>query len=254
MFHKKIETFSEDVIRTLLTSASFTSHVVSAIEVLRFVWHIVVFCQCGFLTVLNCSKICHARRLGHFTREITLFDEYLSQFLPDCKVLWITLKQLLEIFVKLTILDCNRATYVSPEGQNRFIIPSEWGNALKTSKISQESILRSHRIDQKRRQKILESYIKTVPRIFLDIKFSRRISVSWYVIWRVNPSGPALIWITFCPGSHFIHDQWTGHIKAKLMFRFLTFFKKFNHVWLQSTLPAILDFVSHLEIFLYNMT
>ena len=30
--------------------------------------------------------------------------------------------------------------------------------------------------------------------------------------------------------------------------------KKFHHVWLQSTLPAILDFVSHLEIFLYNMT
>jgi len=30
--------------------------------------------------------------------------------------------------------------------------------------------------------------------------------------------------------------------------------KKCHHVWLQSTLPAILDFVSHLEIFLYNMT
>jgi len=30
--------------------------------------------------------------------------------------------------------------------------------------------------------------------------------------------------------------------------------KTFHHVWLQSTLPAILDYVSHLETFLYNMT
>jgi len=30
--------------------------------------------------------------------------------------------------------------------------------------------------------------------------------------------------------------------------------KKFHHVWLQSILSAILDFASHLEIFLYNMT
>jgi len=30
--------------------------------------------------------------------------------------------------------------------------------------------------------------------------------------------------------------------------------KKFHHVWLKSTLPAILDYVSHLEILLYNMT
>jgi len=30
--------------------------------------------------------------------------------------------------------------------------------------------------------------------------------------------------------------------------------KKFHHVWLQSTLLAILDYVSHLETFVYNMT
>jgi len=29
--------------------------------------------------------------------------------------------------------------------------------------------------------------------------------------------------------------------------------KKVHHVWLQSTLPAILDCVSHLETFLYNL-
>ena len=125
MFHKKIETFSEDVIRTLLTSASFTSHVVSAIEVLRFVWHIVVFCQCGFLTVLNCSKICHARRLGHFTREVTLNNEYFSQFLPDRKVLWMTLKHLFEIFVKLSMANCSRASCISLRGQNQLLVPSK---------------------------------------------------------------------------------------------------------------------------------
>jgi len=39
--------------------------------------------------------------LEFFTHEITLNDEYLSQFLPDSKFLLMTLKQLLEIFVKL---------------------------------------------------------------------------------------------------------------------------------------------------------
>jgi len=37
--------------------------------------------------VLNCSKKFHARRIGNFTSEITLNDEYLSQFLSDSKVL-----------------------------------------------------------------------------------------------------------------------------------------------------------------------
>ena len=44
--------------------------------------------------VFQYSKIGHARRLGYFTREITLKNEYLSQFLPDRKVLWMTLEQL----------------------------------------------------------------------------------------------------------------------------------------------------------------
>ena len=30
--------------------------------------------------------------------------------------------------------------------------------------------------------------------------------------------------------------------------------KRFHHVWLKSTLPAILDYISRLETFLYNMT
>jgi len=36
----------------------------------------------------------------HFTREIALNDEYLSQFFPDCKVLWMTFEQIFESFIK----------------------------------------------------------------------------------------------------------------------------------------------------------
>jgi len=44
--------------------------------------------------------------LGYFTREITLKNasEYLSQFLPDRKVFWMTLEQLFEIFIELPCL------------------------------------------------------------------------------------------------------------------------------------------------------
>jgi len=42
--------------------------------------------------------------LSHFTREITLNDEYLSQFLPDRKILWMTLEQFFEIFIKISSL------------------------------------------------------------------------------------------------------------------------------------------------------
>jgi len=81
----------------------------------------------GFVSHMSCfasvdwrffqySKIGHARRLGYFTREITLKNEYLSQFLPDRKVLWMTLEQLFEIFIKLPIFDSSRAMCVLPRG------------------------------------------------------------------------------------------------------------------------------------------
>jgi hypothetical protein len=50
-----------------------------------------------------CSKIWSR---FHFTREIALNDEYLSQFFPDRKVLWMTLEQLFEIFIKFKWFDC----------------------------------------------------------------------------------------------------------------------------------------------------
>jgi len=40
----------------------------------------------------------------HLTRKIALNEEYLSQFCPDRKVLWMTLKQLFEIFIKFKCL------------------------------------------------------------------------------------------------------------------------------------------------------
>ena len=71
-----------------------------------FVEHIFFWTHCRVLPVWvgdsKCAlKFGHARRLGHFTREITLNNAYLSQFLPDRKVLWMTLEQLFEIFIKL---------------------------------------------------------------------------------------------------------------------------------------------------------
>ena len=47
MFRKKNETFSIDVIWTLLLGASSISHALSDFEVLDFFGHIVVICQCG---------------------------------------------------------------------------------------------------------------------------------------------------------------------------------------------------------------
>jgi len=116
------------------------------------------------LRVLKCSKIGHARRMGNFTREILI--EYLIQFWSDCKVLWMTLEQLVETFIKLPIFDSSRAICILLRGQNQLLVPSGWGNARKTSKISQASFPRSHWIDQKRRQKISESYINNMPKAF----------------------------------------------------------------------------------------
>jgi len=100
---QKIETFSIHVIRTLLRGASSTSHVVSEFEFFYFLDTLSCFAIVGW-RVLKCSKIGHARRLGHFTREIALNDDYLSQILPVHKVFWMTLNRVFEIFVKLFLI------------------------------------------------------------------------------------------------------------------------------------------------------
>jgi len=102
MIRKKIETFSIDKIRTLLRGASSTSHAVSDFEVCIFSDTLPCFASVG-LRVLKCSN-----------------DEYLSQFLSDCKVLWMTFEQLVETFIKLPIFDSSRAICVCPGGKINF--------------------------------------------------------------------------------------------------------------------------------------
>jgi len=128
-------------------------------------WFFLIHCHVLSVWVAEswkCSKFGHDRRLGNFTRENILSDEYLSRFLPDCKVLWMTLEQLFEIFIKIIMFDCSRARFVLLWGQNQLLVPSESGKARKTSNFSQESCTRSHLIDQKRS----ESYINNMPRSF----------------------------------------------------------------------------------------
>jgi len=83
-------------------------------------------------------KFCHAWRLGHFTREIALNDEYLGQFSPDRKVLWMTSEPLFEILIKFNMFDGIGAilTYVH-------VVRSGWGN----SKLSQRTFLCLDRVD-----------------------------------------------------------------------------------------------------------
>jgi hypothetical protein len=71
-----------------------------------------VFCQCGFEN-LEVLENCVTLRFGHATREITLNDEFLSQFLLDRKVLLLTFKPLFEIFIKVSVFDCSKAIFVN---------------------------------------------------------------------------------------------------------------------------------------------
>jgi len=76
------------------------------------------------LRILKCSKIGHAGRMGNLTRQSTLHDEYLSQFLSECKVLWMTLEQLVETFIKLSVFESSRAICVLLRGQYQLLVPS----------------------------------------------------------------------------------------------------------------------------------
>jgi len=153
MFIKKIKTFSIDVIRILLRGASSTSHAVSDFEVVIFFETVSVG-----LKVLKCWRFGHARMLGHSTHEITLNDEYPSKFLPGRKFLWITLEQLFGIFIKLPIFDSSRAICVLLRGQNQL-----WSHLGEERPQKPQNFNRNPsygRIDQKRGEKISDSYTK----------------------------------------------------------------------------------------------
>ena len=81
------------MIQTLLQGASSSSHAISDFEVF-----FLKPCRVLPLRVGESWSVWKFglawRRLGHFTREIALNDEYLSQFSPDRKVLWMILEQL----------------------------------------------------------------------------------------------------------------------------------------------------------------
>ena len=132
----------------------------------------------------NARKLGHAQKLGRFTREIALNNEFVIQFFPDLKVHWMTSERLLEIFIKLPMSDCSRAICVLLQGNNQLLVPSGWGKARNPSKISKDSFLWSHWIDQKRRQQISKSYIGN---ILLQILISCRICISKYANLRGNP-------------------------------------------------------------------
>ena len=107
--------------------------------------HNVVFCQCGFenLEVLeNWSR----SKVG-FINPWNHTEQWISQPIFAGRKVLLTLKQLFEVFVKLSVFNCNRATCISLWGQNQRWVTSEWVNARKTSKISWESILQSHQSD-----------------------------------------------------------------------------------------------------------
>jgi len=137
---QKIETFSIDEIRTLLRGASSSSRAVSDFKVFMLFDTLSCF-DILSMRDLKCSKIGHARRMGNFTSEITLNDEYLGPFLSDCKVLWICIQQLVGNFIKLPISDRSQAICVLLGGKIKFVRerfrPRERGKILhKSRKIS----------------------------------------------------------------------------------------------------------------------
>ena len=75
------------------------------------------------------------------TREVTLNNKYLSQFLLDRKVLWMTFEQLFEIIVNLPMFNCSRATCVLLQGQNQLLVPSGREKARITLKFSYNEIV-----------------------------------------------------------------------------------------------------------------
>ena len=73
-------------------------------------------------------------------------------------------RSLLKFPCLFTLKQCAHVHIIS--GQNQTLVPFEWGMARKSWKFSWQSFLRSHRIDQTRRQKMFKSCIKNMLRAF----------------------------------------------------------------------------------------
>ena len=115
---------------------------------------------------MSSSKVWSRSKVGSFYPWIHA-EPWISQpFLPDRKVLWMTLGQLFEMLIKFFMFDSNRATCILLRGQNQLLVPSGWGKARKPTFFSWESFPRTPRIDRERKQKISESYINNMPKAF----------------------------------------------------------------------------------------
>lgn len=99
---------------------SSINHAVPDFEVLIIVLHIALFRECR----PNRLEVLENWVTLPLTREIVLSDDYLSQFFPHCKVLWLTSKQRFKIVVKLPLFDCSGAICNMYMGQHQVLVPS----------------------------------------------------------------------------------------------------------------------------------
>jgi len=97
------------------------------------------------LAKLHCSEA-FSKIWSHFhlSREIALNGKYLSHFFPDCKVLWMTLKELFEIFIIFNMFDCI-ATIFAYLHASSSTLGSFWVRKLK-NKIENLPVFGSNRL------------------------------------------------------------------------------------------------------------
>jgi len=129
--------------------------------------------------------------LDHFIREIALNNEYLS--LPDCKVLWMTFEQCFQIFIKLRIFDCRRATCILLKGQKSTFSLICVRKSPKTLKnfIGLLSMIASNqsKAQAKDLQKLhnpLHHYEFRLPKFFSK---TSKFSIIFYSTWQISGGG-----------------------------------------------------------------
>ena len=162
--------------------------------------------------VFQYSKIGHARRLGYFTREIRLKNEYLSQFLPDRKVLWMTLKQPFEIFINFPCLIAAEQYAYGSRGKINFwshLGEERPENPQKIHMNPSRSRIDSIKSARKRSQKVT---LITHPRNFLETLISCRNYIPKNAILQVNPSQTSLQFIRY----FFQYSRGTQTVRLKL--------------------------------------
>ena len=122
-------------------------------------------------------------------------DEYLSQVLSDCKVLWMNLEQLVETFIKLPIFGSSRAICVLLRGQNQLLVPAGWGKARKFHRTPSRGRIESKTSAGKKSQRV---YIRKVglgiSRTNVDSQLNPVYNVFHliFLLWKRNDSSVVL--------------------------------------------------------------